>query len=53
MVKKTKAEIEEDLEDLSDDELETLLALIRLDLYIGNLNLPLDCGSCTGEKGCC
>jgi hypothetical protein len=53
MVRK-KSKVKEDLESLSDDELETLVALIRLDLAGDGFNLPpLDCGSCTGEKGCC
>lgn len=40
------------LDDLTEDELETMLMLIKLDLH-DDLKLPLDCGSCTGEKGCC
>ena len=48
----TKEEVEASFEDLSDDEVDTLIALIRLDLA-GDFDLPLDCGGCTGEKGCC
>ena len=48
MVKKT--ELEKDLKDLTEDEIETLIALIRLDLA-GGLNL--DCNSCPGNAGCC
>lgn len=48
---RTKSEIEEDLESMSADELETLLSLIKLDLI--NEVIPIDCGGCTGEKGCC
>ncbi len=51
---RTKSEIEEDLESMSADELETLLSLIKLDLAGDEFYLlPLDCGGCTGEKGCC
>ncbi|KKK63329.1 hypothetical protein LCGC14_2995360 [marine sediment metagenome] len=57
---RTKSEIEEDLESMSTDELETLIALIKLDLadegvdkVLSLIRPPLDCGSCTGEKGCC
>jgi hypothetical protein len=42
--------LEEDLEGLTEDEIETLLILIRLDLA-GDLNL--DCKGCPGDAGCC
>jgi hypothetical protein len=54
MVKRTIKQIEEDLSNMTEDEAELLIDLIRLDLAGEGLVLPpLDCGSCTGEKGCC
>lgn len=36
---------------LTDDEVETLIALIKLDLA-GDIKLP-DCDGCAGDAGCC
>lgn len=36
-------------EDLTEDEVETLKAMIVL----GLVDSPVDCGSCPGDAGCC
>ncbi len=41
------------LDDLTEDELETMLMIIKLDLHSELKLPPLECGGCTGEKGCC
>ena len=53
----SKEEIEKQLDEMTEDEIETLIDLIRLDLAgeggEGFKAPYAACGACTGDAGCC
>jgi len=54
MVEEIIDEDEISLEDLTDEEVDEMLALIREGILRGAISLDtVDCGGCPGDKGCC